>query len=61
MPQIADLVIATAEIDHSLSLSIARARQVIGESLSEDVKRAGSIDRFLDELDSVDTKTAAGK
>ncbi|QNG22059.1 F0F1 ATP synthase subunit B [Rhodococcus triatomae] len=37
------------------------AEKVIGESLSEDVKRAGSIDRFLDELDSVDTKTAAGK
>ncbi|EOM74936.1 F0F1 ATP synthase subunit B [Rhodococcus rhodnii] len=36
------------------------AEKVIGESLSDDVKRAGSIDRFLDELDSVD-KTAAGK
>ncbi|NLU84463.1 F0F1 ATP synthase subunit B [Rhodococcus sp. HNM0569] len=37
------------------------AEKVIGESLSDDVKRAGSIDRFLDELDSVDAKTSAGK
>jgi F-type H+-transporting ATPase subunit b len=29
------------------------AEKVIGEQLSDDVKRAGSIDRFLDELDSV--------
>ncbi|MFH5207761.1 F0F1 ATP synthase subunit B [Antrihabitans sp. NCIMB 15449] len=29
------------------------AEKVIGEQLSDDVKRAGSIDRFLNELDSV--------
>ncbi|MGU3434842.1 F0F1 ATP synthase subunit B [Actinomycetes bacterium M1A6_2h] len=33
------------------------AEKVIGEQLSDDVKRAGSIDRFLDELDSVGADT----
>ncbi|SDE48479.1 F0F1 ATP synthase subunit B [Rhodococcus tukisamuensis] len=37
------------------------AEKVIGESLSDDVKRAGTIDRFLSELDTVSANSAAGK
>ncbi|MDG3012841.1 F0F1 ATP synthase subunit B [Rhodococcus sp. D2-41] len=39
------------------------AERVIGESLSDDVKRTGSIDRFLDELDALGEPVAgkAGK
>ncbi len=34
------------------------SEKIIGESLSDDVKRAGTIDRFLNELDSVDAGSA---
>lgn len=34
------------------------SEKIIGESLSDDVKRASTIDRFLNELDSVDTESA---
>ena len=37
------------------------AEKVIGESLAEDVKRAGTIDRFLSELDAVSADSAHGK
>ena len=37
------------------------AEKVIGAQLSEDVQRAGTIDRFLDELDSVGASSANGK
>ncbi|TQF65694.1 F0F1 ATP synthase subunit B [Rhodococcus spelaei] len=37
------------------------AEKVIGESLADDVKRAGTIDRFLGELDAVSADSAAGK
>ena len=37
------------------------AEKVIGESLSDDVKRAGSIDRFLSELDSLSADSASRK
>ncbi|WP_305094614.1 F0F1 ATP synthase subunit B [Prescottella sp. R16] len=37
------------------------AEKVIGESLADDVKRAGTIDRFLNELDAVSADSAAGK
>ncbi|MFZ2174101.1 MAG: F0F1 ATP synthase subunit B [Rhodococcus sp. (in: high G+C Gram-positive bacteria)] len=37
------------------------AEKVIGESLSDDVKRSGTIDRFLSELDTVGANSAAGK
>src|SRR5699024_10885505 len=34
------------------------SEKIIGESLSDDVERAGTIDRFLSELDSVDAGSA---
>jgi F-type H+-transporting ATPase subunit b len=37
------------------------AEKVIGESLADEVKRSGSIDRFLSELDAVSADSAAGK
>ncbi|WP_430331933.1 F0F1 ATP synthase subunit B [Rhodococcus sp. ACT016] len=37
------------------------AEKVIGESLADDVKRAGTVDRFLNELDAVSADSAAGK
>jgi len=37
------------------------AEKVIGESLADDVKRAGTVDRFLNELDSIGANSAAGK
>ncbi len=37
------------------------AEKVIGESLADDVKRAGTIDRFLSELDTVSADSANGK
>ncbi|MFF0815661.1 F0F1 ATP synthase subunit B [Rhodococcus sp. NPDC003318] len=37
------------------------AEKVIGESLADDVKRAGTIDRFLSELDAVSADSANGK
>jgi F-type H+-transporting ATPase subunit b len=37
------------------------AEKVIGESLADEVKRSGSIDRFLSELDTVSADSAAGK
>ncbi|MEE2033123.1 F0F1 ATP synthase subunit B [Rhodococcus chondri] len=41
--------------------SVDLAEKIIGESLSDDVKRAGSIDRFLSELDSFSADSASGK
>jgi F-type H+-transporting ATPase subunit b len=41
--------------------AVELAEKVIGEQLSDDVKRAGTIDRFLDELDSVGADSASGK
>ncbi|GAA4475224.1 F0F1 ATP synthase subunit B [Rhodococcus olei] len=37
------------------------AEKVIGETLADDVKRAGTIDRFLSELDTVSADSANGK
>jgi len=37
------------------------AEKVIGESLADDVKRAGTVDRFLNELDTIGANSAAGK
>ncbi|MDF3310181.1 F0F1 ATP synthase subunit B [Rhodococcus sp. ACS1] len=37
------------------------AEKLIGESLADDVKRAGTVDRFLNELDSIGANSAAGK
>lgn len=37
------------------------AEKVIGESLADDVKRAGTVDRFLNELDALSADSAAGK
>lgn len=37
------------------------AEKLIGESLSDEAKRAGTIDRFLDELDSVGSDATVGK
>ena len=37
------------------------SEKIIGESLSDDVKRAGSIDRFLSELESLSADSASGK
>ncbi|KAB2581601.1 F0F1 ATP synthase subunit B, partial [Rhodococcus erythropolis] len=34
------------------------AEKVIGESLADDVKRAGTVDRFLNELDTVSADSA---
>lgn len=41
--------------------AVELAEKVIGEQLSDDAKRAGTIDRFLSELDSVTADSAAGK
>nr|WP_115968154.1 F0F1 ATP synthase subunit B [Rhodococcus sp. (in: high G+C Gram-positive bacteria)] len=41
--------------------AVELAEKVIGEQLSDEAKRAGSIDRFLSELDSVTADSAAGK
>jgi F-type H+-transporting ATPase subunit b len=41
--------------------SVDLAEKIIGESLSDDVKRAGSIDRFLSELDSFSADSASRK
>lgn len=37
------------------------AEKVIGESLVDDIKRAGTVDRFLSELESIGANSAAGK
>ncbi|AOW93028.1 F0F1 ATP synthase subunit B [Rhodococcus sp. WMMA185] len=37
------------------------AEKVIGESLADDVKRAGTVDRFLNELETIGANSAAGK
>jgi F-type H+-transporting ATPase subunit b len=37
------------------------AEKLIGESLADDVKRAGTVDRFLNELDTIGANSAAGK
>ncbi|MBC2638910.1 MULTISPECIES: F0F1 ATP synthase subunit B [unclassified Rhodococcus (in: high G+C Gram-positive bacteria)] len=37
------------------------AEKLIGESLADEVKRAGTVDRFLNELDSIGANSAAGK
>lgn len=37
------------------------SEKIIGEALSDDVKRAGSIDRFLSELESLSADSASGK
>ncbi|MFC9767224.1 F0F1 ATP synthase subunit B [Rhodococcus jostii] len=37
------------------------AEKVIGESLADDVKRAGTVDRFLNELDTIGANSAAGR
>ncbi len=41
--------------------SVDLAEKILGEALADDVKRAGSIDRFLDELDSLSADSASGK
>ncbi|WP_241387125.1 F0F1 ATP synthase subunit B [Rhodococcus sp. CH91] len=41
--------------------SVDLAEKILGEALTDDVKRAGSIDRFLDELDSLSADSASGK
>ncbi len=38
--------------------AISLAEALVGEQLSENVKRSGSIDRFLDDLDSISAKSA---
>lgn len=37
------------------------AEKIIGESVADDAKRAASVDRFLDELDSIGADSAARK
>ena len=41
--------------------AVELAEKVIGEQLSDDAKRSSSIDRFLNELDSVTADSASGK
>lgn len=41
--------------------SVDLAERIVGESLADDVKRAGTVDRFLSELDSIGANSAAGK
>ncbi|GAB3297798.1 F0F1 ATP synthase subunit B [Epidermidibacterium keratini] len=41
------------------SLSVGLASRIVGESLQDDARTAATIDRFLDELDKVDSVEAA--
>jgi F-type H+-transporting ATPase subunit b len=42
------------------ALAVDLAGRVVGESLADDARRRGTVDRFLDELDSTDLATANG-
>lgn len=51
-----------AELRNDLGkTAVDLAEKVIGESLADDVKRAGTVDRFLNELDALSADSAAGK
>jgi F-type H+-transporting ATPase subunit b len=42
------------------ALAVDLAGRVVGESLADDARRRGTVDRFLDELDSMATGTPDG-
>jgi F-type H+-transporting ATPase subunit b len=42
------------------ALAVDLAGRVVGESLADDARRRGTVDRFLEELDSTDLATANG-
>jgi F-type H+-transporting ATPase subunit b len=42
------------------TLAVELASRVVGESLADDARRSGTVDRFLDELDGMSASTASG-
>jgi len=62
----AQLAAQRAQIVAELRADIGRhavelASRVVGESLAEDARRSGTVDRFLDELDSVSATSAPAR
>jgi F-type H+-transporting ATPase subunit b len=43
------------------TLAVDLAGRVVGESLADDARRSGTVDRFLDELDGMSTAAADGR
>ncbi len=42
------------------SMAVTLAGRIVGESLEDEARRRGTVDRFLDELDSMSASTTAG-
>jgi F-type H+-transporting ATPase subunit b len=42
------------------TLAVDLASRVVGESLADDARRSGTVDRFLEELDGMSASTASG-
>lgn len=43
------------------TLAVDLAGRIVGESLADDARRAGTVDRFLADLDSADSSVAGGR